>query len=58
MIMSDRDEFIGAHTTPSVKEALEAERKRTKKSVSKIVHEALVMKLRAAGYEIKGEEAA
>jgi len=53
MIMSDRDEFIGAHTTPEVKEALELERQKTKKSVSKIIHEAIVARLREAGYSIK-----
>ena len=57
MIMSDRDEFIGAHTTPEVIEALEKERQKTKKSKSKLIHEALVAKLRSEGHNIKDEAA-
>lgn len=58
MIMSDRDEFIGAHTTEDAKKALEAERKRSGKSVSLLIHEAIVSKMREAGYEIKEQTAA
>jgi hypothetical protein len=58
MIMSDRDEFIGAHTTPEARKALEQLRDRTKKSVSKLIHEAVVAKLRSEGFEIKDEEQA
>lgn len=58
MIMSDRDEFIGAHTTEDAKQALEKERKLTGKSVSLLVHEAIVSKLREKGYEIKEQTAA
>lgn len=57
MIMSNRDEFLGAHTTEEVKKALEAERQKTSKSVSKLVHEALVKDLRERGYKITEEAA-
>jgi hypothetical protein len=53
MIMSDRDEFLGAHTTDEVKKALEAERKKSKKSVSLLVHEAVAKAMKELGYDIK-----
>lgn len=53
MIMSDRDEFIGAHTTEEAKKALEEERKKSGKSVSLLIHEAVVDKLREKGYPVK-----
>ena len=58
MITSDRDEFLGAHTTEEVKEALEKERQRTGKSVSKLVHEAVARDMRERGYKIKEDAAA
>lgn len=53
MIMSDRDEFLGAHTTEEVKQALEKEKKKTGKSVSLLVHEAVVARVRELGYNVK-----
>ena len=57
MIMSNRDEFVGLHTTEDAKKALERERDKTGKSVSKIAHEILVAGLRERGHQLKEEAA-
>jgi hypothetical protein len=53
MIMSDRDEFVGVHVTPEAREALEKERTKTGKSISKLVWEAVRKSLIETGYPIK-----
>lgn len=58
MIMSNRDEFLGAHTTPEVKEALEEERRKTGKSVSLLVHEAVKKQMQEKGYSVEDKTAA
>ena len=58
MITSNRDEFLGAHTTPEVKEALEKERQKTGKSVSLLVHEAVKRQMEEKGYPVEDKTAA
>jgi predicted transcriptional regulator len=58
VIMSDRDNFIGGHTTAEVEAALQKEATKSKKSKSMIIHEALRDALKAKGYPIKEDAAA
>lgn len=53
---SPRFEFLGAHVTPDAKEGLKDLAAREDKSISRLVYEAVVAKLRAAGYEIEEVE--
>lgn len=58
MIMSDRDEFTGAHLTPAVKAALRKQARRTNKSMSAYMFEAVREKLLREGVDlIEYEEA-
>lgn len=58
MITGDRDEFLGAHTTPKVKEALDLERRKTGKSVSLLIHEAVKKEMQQKGYQVEDQTAA
>jgi plasmid stability protein len=46
MITTDRNEFIGAHVTPEVKQALRKRAADEKKSMSELVHETLERQLK------------
>jgi len=50
---SERDEPVGGHVTPAVKEALRAEASKTKKSMSQLLHEALVRYLKGKGHDVR-----
>jgi predicted transcriptional regulator len=52
MIMSDRDVFTGTHLTPEVKDALRVFARGQNKSMSAVVYEAVVEKLKKEGVEI------
>jgi hypothetical protein len=53
MIMSDRDVAIGAHVTPEVKLALQAEARRRNMSMSAFIYEAIKEKLEESGVIIQ-----
>lgn len=53
VIYSDRDVFIGGHVTPDVKDALKEESRRSSKTMSRFIYEAVVAKLQQQGHDIK-----
>lgn len=53
MITTDRNEFLGAHVTPAVKDALKEEAKKEDLSVSMLVFKLLKLSLRAKGYNVE-----
>lgn len=58
MITTYRDEFIGGHVTPEVKDALKEQAlKETNGSVSRLLYKLLVESLRQRGHELKEDAA-
>ncbi len=51
MIMTDRDEFVGFHTTFENKEALRREAERRKTTMSKMIDDWVTTKLLEAAHE-------
>lgn len=55
MITTNRNVMIGAHTTNSVKAALQAEAQREHVSVSRLIHNIVIRELRKRGYMVEDE---
>ncbi len=56
MITTDRDVFVGAHTTPEVKDALRAEARKRRTSISRLVHLEMLENLKRLGYPLTDEQ--
>ena len=55
MIMGERDEFVGAHVTPAVKDTLRFTAAGRGESMSKFISDAIEGRLRELGVEIVEE---
>jgi hypothetical protein len=55
MTLSERQEFVGGHVTPEIKQALQKSARKRKTSVSKLIHLALVDFLIRDGFDVEEE---